>query len=119
MQQQPIHTKATSGITENATKRNFPETLFDVIETPASEDILKWVAGGTAFIIVDRNRFTNETLPLYFNGIQYKSFIRKLNLWHFRRITRGPYVGAYQHPFFDRANRSFCRLMKCSPNKGP
>ncbi len=97
-------------------RRNFPETLYDLIETPGAVDnILQWVAGGTAFIITDRDRFINETLPLHFKGIQYKSFIRKINLWNFRRVTRGPFAGAYHHPFFNRANRSLCRLMKCSP----
>lgn len=101
--------KATKG-----KKRNFAEKLFDVLETGFHADIVKWLPGGKAFIVMNKTRFANEILPIYFKDSQYTSFTRKLSRWKFTRVSRGPYMGAYYHKNFRADDRSLCKLMSCN-----
>jgi len=98
-------------------KRNFPQKLFDLLQTGFHNDIVKWLPGGTAFIVLDKRRFTNDILPNYFKDSQYTSFTRKLSRWKFTRVSRGPYIGAYYHKHFRSDNRSLCKLMSCNDSK--
>lgn len=96
-------------------KRNFAEKLFDLLlETGFHSDIIKWLPGGKAFIVMDKRRFANEIMPTYFKESQYTSFTRKLSRWKFIRVSRGPYMGAYYHKHFRIDNRFLCKLMSCN-----
>jgi hypothetical protein len=99
------------------TRRNFAQKLFDVLESPYHTDVVKWLPGGKAFIVLDKRRFANEILPSYFKESQYTSFTRKLSRWKFTRVSRGPYMGAYYHKNFRRENRLMCKLMSCNNSK--
>lgn len=99
-------------------KRNFPQKLFDLLQVGFHSDVVKWLPGGTAFIVVDKRRFTNEILPNYFKDSQYTSFTRKLSRWKFTRVSRGPYIGAYYHKHFRSDNRALCKMMSCNDGKG-
>jgi hypothetical protein len=101
----------------NKVKRNFPQKLFDLLETRYHSDIVRWLPGGKAFIVLDKRRFANEILPAYFKESQYTSFTRKLSRWKFTRVSRGPYMGAYYHKNFRSDNRLLCRLMSCNNSK--
>jgi len=66
-----------------------------------SSDIISWLPHGRGFIVKDSKRFISDIHPKYFtNSIQYKTFIRMLNMWDFKRITKGPDCGAYYHQMF-------------------
>lgn len=103
--------------TNTVVKRNFPQKLFDLLQLGFHADIVTWLPGGTAFIVIDKRRFANEILPGYFKESQYTSFTRKLSRWKFTRVSRGPYMGAYYHKYFKRDNRSLCKFMTCNNTK--
>jgi len=107
--------QTVSSIDPAAVNKNFAHKLFDLLESGSQVDIIRWIPNGRAFIIVDKHRFTNETLPLYFKAPrQYNSFTRKLNRWKFKRVSRGPWTGAYYHKDFWSGNRQQCNLISCT-----
>lgn len=95
-------------------KKNFPEKLFEILENPDHAEILKWLPGGKAFIIMDKKRFASDLLPLYFKQTQFTSFTRKLSRWKFVRVPRGPFMGAYYHKLFRKDHKALCKLMSCN-----
>jgi len=95
-------------------KKNFPEKLYAILEKPENSDILKWLPGGKAFIVMDKKRFASEILPAYLKQSQFTSFTRKLCRWKFVRVPRGPFMGAYYHKLFRRDHPTLCNLMSCN-----
>jgi len=95
-------------------KKNFPEKLFEILENPDHSEILKWLPGGKAFIIMDKKRFASDLLPQYFKQTQFTSFTRKLSRWKFVRVPRGPFMGAYYHKLFRKDHKALCKLMSCN-----
>lgn len=55
---------------------------------------------GRAFVVKQPKLLAAQILPRFFKQTKYLSFTRQLNLWGFRRITRGMDAGAYYHPLF-------------------
>eukprot|EP00979_Chaetoceros_neogracilis_P011719 scaffold2957_cov232-Chaetoceros_neogracile.AAC.11 len=116
--QQPEARGKTSDSTFH--EKNFPQKLLDILETPEHSDILKWLPGGEAFIIVDKTLFASEDLPALLKQTQFTSFIRKLCRWNFIRIPRrGPFTvnhHVYYHELFRRDQPDLCKLMSCNGN---
>lgn len=102
---------------KNKKKRNFAQKLFDVLDSGYHSDVAKWLPGGKAFIVLNKRRFANEILPVYFKQSQYTSFTRKLSRWKFTRVSRGPYMGAYYHKHFRADSMRLCETMSCNDSK--
>lgn len=86
-----------------AAKAPFPKKLFDIVANADIESVA-WEQSGRAFRILDPERFVEFVLPKYFKHNKLSSFQRQLNLYGFRRITKGEMMGAYYHPRFQRDN---------------
>jgi len=95
---------------------NFPKKLFDILQKPEHQDVLMWLSGGKAFIILDKERFVSDIIPIYFKACQFPSFARKLKRWKFVRVPKGPYAGAFYHKLFRRSSKCLCELMSCDDN---
>ena len=70
---------------------SFPQKLYSIIEI--EKDILCWSKKGTSFKIIDSESFANTIIPKYFRHTKMTSFQRQLNLYGFRRITKGEDAG--------------------------
>lgn len=56
---------------------------------------------GRSFIVHDPEALV-DVLPNYFNQTKFLSFVRQLNLWGFKRLTREVRGKAYYHELFLR-----------------
>lgn len=81
----------------------FPRKLFDLIGAEPNW-LVEWASHGESFFIRNEEEFCAQVLPKYFRHTKLTSFQRQLNLYGFRRITKGEDTGAYFHPFFSRDN---------------
>ncbi len=107
--------KKTGGVT-----KPFPEKLHEMLESESSDasPIVSWLPHGRAFIVRKPKLFTTQTMPKYFRQTKLTSFQRQLNLYGFRRITRGTDAGAYYHELFLRGRLQLCMKMVRQKVKG-
>eukprot|EP00980_Cylindrotheca_fusiformis_P017355 scaffold5380_cov131-Cylindrotheca_fusiformis.AAC.32 len=116
-------TRSSSGSNSERPSVQFPWRLHELLtesETNGNDTIISWIPGtNNAFKVHDKEKFTNEILPAYFNATKYKSFQRNLNLWGFESITEGPNKGGCQHPVFIRGDREKCHYMTRHRVRGP
>lgn len=107
----PSTATTTSGPTISNTK-TFPETLFDIVSHEDHSHIVSWLPHGKGFVIHDKRRFASLILPRYFDGAKFTSFTRRLKRWSFRRISRGPELGAYYNDNFMRDQPELVQRMR-------
>ena len=121
-------TNSSSGASSNCSNVNsndhFPWKLHTMLEAAEGEDfqhIVSWVRGGKAFKVHDPEKFVEVVLRKYFIGqTRYKSFQRQLNIYGFKRVTRGPEKGVCYHELFLRGFKELCYRMdrqKLKPDK--
>jgi hypothetical protein len=78
---------------------SFPQKLFMLLEKESPE-IIGWIPNGKGFRINNIDEFQSSIIPKYFKHTKFTSFQRQLNLYGFRRVTKGEDQGAYFHPKF-------------------
>jgi hypothetical protein len=83
---------AASTSTSNSTRRaktEFPIKLYAMLELAENlvefSQAVTWLPHGRAFRILNKVKFMEEVVPLFFNQTKFRSFNRQLNLWGFRR----------------------------------
>jgi len=76
--------------------------MLDEADQQGFTDVLAWQPHGRAFIIHKPYEFVEQILQRYFKQSKLTSFQRQLNIYGFRRITKGPDSGAYYHECFLR-----------------
>jgi len=96
----------------------FPEKLMEVLDRDDIGEIISWMPHGRAFIVREPKVFTATILQCVFKQTKFMSFTRQLNLWGFKRITRGRDTGAYYHELFLRGRPRLSRKMRRQKIKG-
>lgn len=103
----------------------FSVKLFHLLEhidlnEPALAKIISWQPHGRCFLTHDAKKMEEDNvLSRCFLHKNYTSFRRQLNLWGFKRITRGPDQGAYYHELFLRSKPYLCRAIERLPTQKP
>jgi hypothetical protein len=104
------------GITQSDQLRStqFPfrlHNMLDDAERSGHAHIVSWCPGGDSFKIHKPTKLIN-VLQKYFRQSKFKSFLRQLQGYNFKRITRGKDQGVVSHPLFLRGRRSVSTLMR-------
>lgn len=93
----------------------FPMDLHKMLEEINADclgHIVSWQLHGRAFRVHDQTIFVRDVLPRFSRSKKFTSFVRQLNLYEFRRISRGKDKGAYYHPKFLRGNLSLANSLR-------
>lgn len=86
--------------------------MLEDAEEKGFDDIVSWNKNGDGFTVHNKDRFTKEIVPIYFNQTRYKSFQRQLSLYGFERSTTGSNKGLRHHEKLRRGFKHLCRQMK-------
>jgi len=114
----------------------FFQKLHSMICNETKSGCIEWSLDGKSFIILIKDRFTNEVLPRYFGKAKFTSFSRRLKRWGFKRGDGGAYYHEQFHrnlifddnddvPMFDFSSSSATNLnlplkkRKWSPSSSP
>ncbi len=97
----------------------FPFRLYHMLEEASKagfEEIVSWLPDGNAFVVHNREKFTDCVMKKFFSHTKWKSFLRQLNLYNFQRLSkRGPGHGScYAHPFLIRGEIEKCNQIQRS-----
>jgi len=85
--------------------------MLDEAEKKGHSRIVAWCPNGQSFKISDPAAMV-PILAIYFRQTKYKSLLRQLQGYSFKRVTRGEQKGVVSHPEFMRGRRSLCTQMK-------
>jgi len=73
----------------NIDDMSFSEKVHSILSNPAYGDCIAWMPHGRAFKVTAPLVFEREVLPKYFGHGRYSSFLRSLNNYGFKHITKG------------------------------
>jgi len=91
----------------------FPLKLWDMLDhvektEPELTEIISWQPHGRCFLVHKPQEFAKNVLTKFFQQKKYASFQRQLNLYGFKRITKGPDRGSYYHELFLKGKQFLC-----------
>mmetsp|Transcript_25533 Transcript_25533/g.33374 ORF Transcript_25533/g.33374 Transcript_25533/m.33374 type:complete len:302 (-) Transcript_25533:110-1015(-) len=103
-------------------KRGAPQTfarkLYEILEDDSTSSAFCWNEAGNAFFVQQQHRdLLEKILPKYFKQRKFSSFQRQLNLYGFKKVTKGPDKGAYAHSSFLRGQPQLLKYVRrCAGN---
>ncbi|KAL3809820.1 hypothetical protein ACHAXA_002390, partial [Cyclostephanos tholiformis] len=92
--------------------QKLPAKLASMLADHELTSVIVWSPHGRSWRVLNRDMFAEHALPRYFGHKNYASFVRIVNAWGFRRITRGPDRDCYYHELFLRGRPDLHMRMK-------
>ncbi|KAI0035048.1 hypothetical protein K488DRAFT_44108 [Vararia minispora EC-137] len=80
--------RPTSNLSKS-TRLNVPQflqKLYEMVNEPGNNDLIRWSDTGDFFIVLDHERFAREVLGRWFKHQNFQSFVRQLNMYGFHKI---------------------------------
>ena len=94
----------------------FLSKLREILSKPDQYgDCITWVQDGKAIEILDEKEFANSVLLENFQYANFKSFIRQLNVYGFRKTRRNLNERIYYNPHFNKHQPELTALIKRKP----
>mmetsp|Transcript_23000 Transcript_23000/g.34266 ORF Transcript_23000/g.34266 Transcript_23000/m.34266 type:complete len:567 (-) Transcript_23000:233-1933(-) len=100
---------STSSTTNTSTAQYDQHHTTDIVDP---HNVISWLPHGRSWIVRDTTKFIKSIAVTHFNCSVYKSFIRQVNGWGFKRIASGLDKGSYYHPLFLRDMPHLTKWMK-------
>mmetsp|Transcript_26957 Transcript_26957/g.48645 ORF Transcript_26957/g.48645 Transcript_26957/m.48645 type:complete len:640 (-) Transcript_26957:117-2036(-) len=95
--------------------QKLPSKLAAMLSDPDLASVLTWMPHGRSWKILNRELFSSFALPRYFGHSNHASFVRIVNAWGFRRVTKGTDRDSYYHELFLRCKPRLHERMKRLP----
>mmetsp|Transcript_21677 Transcript_21677/g.31058 ORF Transcript_21677/g.31058 Transcript_21677/m.31058 type:complete len:574 (-) Transcript_21677:133-1854(-) len=93
--------------------------LLNSVEADGHADVISWQPHGRAFCIHKKKDFFADIMPKYFRQSTFASFRRQLNLYGFKKLTKGNDKGGYYHELFLRGKIFLANRIPRIKVKGP
>jgi len=91
-----------SSDSSEAVEKNFSLKLHGILEKEEYKNYVTWMAHGRGFRILVPRIFEEVICPIYFNHSRYSTFMRQLNNYGFKLLTKGRDRNVHYHESFLR-----------------
>lgn len=96
---------------------DFIKKLLNIIHvtlilSQSCSEVISFSENGKQVLIHDLNTFVDVVLPTYFRHSQWRSFIRQMNMYDFKKLNRGYNCFKFIHPLFYNGNDKNYHLIR-------
>lgn len=75
------------GIIRKSSPPPFLLKTYMLVDDPATDTVISWNEGGSAFVVWQPAEFARDLLPTFFKHCNFSSFVRQLNTYGFRKVA--------------------------------
>jgi HSF-type DNA-binding len=101
--------------------------LCSILEDEKIQNMINWIADGSAFRVASPSEFSRIVLPTYFKHANWQSFVRQLNMYGFHKVTNSnaspddpqSQVWEFRHPNFRRGEIHLLSDIKRKSSRHP
>eukprot|EP00596_Hydrurales_sp_CCMP1899_P000627 CAMPEP_0119035866 /NCGR_PEP_ID=MMETSP1177-20130426/3125_1 /TAXON_ID=2985 /ORGANISM="Ochromonas sp, Strain CCMP1899" /LENGTH=535 /DNA_ID=CAMNT_0006994721 /DNA_START=39 /DNA_END=1643 /DNA_ORIENTATION=- len=86
----------------NTSGSSFTKKLYEILDSADATDIICWTADGASFEVKEPKRLELQILPKYFRHARFQSFVRQLNFYSFKKVSKERSSWIYSHDCFQR-----------------